>query len=128
MICVLYNLSKKKYVKHDITKEWLKSNGFRYNRIFSDEESEAYTCRFPVYKYGDFVTLDCEFIILIKTGEVIINVYDYNTRDKYASFYNCEYGNYDKILIIINEKIEKALDRLNIIEDDKNGSKSKKNK
>ena len=128
MICVVYNLSEKRYIKHNVTKEWLKSNGFRHNRIFSDEENEAFTYRFPVYKYGDFATLDCEIIILFKTGEVRINVYDYNTRDRYAPFYNCEYGNYDKVLIKINEKIDKELGRLNIREDNNNGSKGKKNK
>lgn len=120
------NLSEIRYIKKNVNKKWLKSNGFKHNRIFSNEESEAYTYRFPVYKYGDFVTLDCEFIILLKTGEVRINVYDYNTRSRYAPFYSCEYGNYDKVLTIINEKIERELDKFGIGRKDNNGSKESK--
>jgi len=106
----------------------LHQNGFRYNRIFSDEDNEAYTYRFSVYRYGDINTLDCELILILQTGEVSINVYDKNTRDKYAPFYNVEYGNYDKILDVINGRIEKELNKLDIRKDTRNGSKNKENK
>lgn len=123
----MYNQSVTEYIKHNVTQEWLKLNGFRYNKIFSDDGDEAYTYRFPVYKYGDFVTLECEIIILKQSGETKINVYDYNTRNKYAPFYNCEYGNYDNMLNKIKGRIEKELDRLNIKilrRDNGNGSKN----
>ena len=103
---------KYRYTKENVSKEWLKKNGFRINRMFSDEDSEAYTYRFPVYKHGDFNILECELTAILKTGEVRIDVYATNTRDKYASFYNCEYGNCDKMLAQINSKIEDVLNKL----------------
>lgn len=45
---IMEDVSKTTYKKKNITKEWLSSNGFRYNRLFSDDETEVYTYRFPV--------------------------------------------------------------------------------
>lgn len=125
---IIENLHKTKYTKRNVTKEWLYKNGFRYNKIFSDEENEVYTYRFSVYKYGDINVLECELVIVLQTGGVSINVYDKNTRNKYAPFYNVEYGNYDKILNVINNRIEKELERLDIRKDTNNGSKDKETK
>ena len=44
------------YTKPNVTKQWLLSNNFRYNTRLSDEESDVYTYRFPVYKYEKFTT------------------------------------------------------------------------
>lgn len=104
---------KCKYTKN-ADKEWFKKNGFRFNRIFSDEDSEAYTYRFPVYKHGDFNILECELTVILKTGEVRVDVYAANTRDRYAAFYNCEYGNYDRMLKEINRRIERELNKFGI--------------
>jgi len=90
--------------------------------------TKAYTYRFSVYKYVDTITLECELVFTLQNGEVIINVYDKNTRNKYTPFYNVEYGNYDKILKIINNRIEKELNKLDIRKDTRNGSKNKENK
>ena len=102
------------YIKSNATKQWLLSHGFRYNRSLSDDESEVYTYRFPVYKYEKFTTLEGEFCIVLGNDEVKINVYDYGTSDRYAPFYYCEYGNYDAILRIIWRNIEKQLRNLEI--------------
>lgn len=105
-----------KYIKSDVTKTWLIQNGFRYNKNLSTEESNVYTYRFPVYKYEKITTvLECELTLFIEDGTIAINVYDYGTNDKYAPFYYCEYGNYDKMLKIINEKISRELKKLGII-------------
>lgn len=45
------------YIKPNATKQWLLSHGFRYNRSLSDDESEVYTYRFPVYKIVNMVTM-----------------------------------------------------------------------
>ena len=87
-------------------------NGFRYNKNLSTEESNIYTYRFPVYKYEKLTVLECELTLFVEDGTVIVNVYDYGTNDKYALFYYCEYGNYDKMLKIINEKVYKELKKL----------------
>lgn len=98
-----------------LIKACLLHNGFRYNKAFSTTDSDIYTYRFPVYKYKKFTVLECELNIFMKDGNVSINVYNYGTNDKYAPFYHLEYGNYNKILKIINEKIDKELKQIGII-------------
>lgn len=107
-------MAKTRYKKKNITKDWLLSNNFRYNRLLSNNEEEVYTYRFPVYKYNKFTVLECEFKVVLGEEIISINVYDYNTNDKYAPFYYCEYGNYDKMLKEINGKIESVLKRMKI--------------
>ena len=108
------NLLKNEYIKKNITKEWLLSNGFKYNKIFSDEDTEIFTYRFPVYKYGRFTVLESELRVTIGNDKVIIDVYDYNTINRYAPFYYSEYGDYSIILKEIWIKIDKQLKELNI--------------
>lgn len=109
------------YKKTDVTKQWLLSHGFRYNRQLSDDDSEVYTYRFQVYKYKRFTTLECELGIILGEDEVRINVYDYGTSDRYAPFYYCEYGNYDAILRVIWRNIDKQLRNLGINKKDVDG-------
>lgn len=109
------------YKKTDVTKQWLFSHGFRYNRQLSDDDSEVYTYRFQVYKYKRFTTLECELGIILGEDEVRINVYDYGTSDRYAPFYYCEYGNYDAILRVIWRNIDKQLRNLGINKKDVDG-------
>ena len=101
--------SEMRYIKKNITKNWLISNGFRYNRLLSDEGIEIYTYRFPVLKHDKFTVLECELRTELNSSEIKINVYDYNTNSKYAPFYYCEYGTYNKLLEEIHNKISKKL-------------------
>ena len=103
-------------VKPFVTKKWLLSHDFYYNKIFSDEDFDAYSYRFPVYKYGTYTTLECELTVILGDNHLRINVYDYNTRDKYAPFYCCDYGNYDKILDTLVKNIDKKIKQLGFIE------------
>lgn len=103
-----------KYYKQNISKECLTSNGFKYRKSLSDEETNIYTYRFPVFKYKRMTVLECELNISLEDGEVKLNVFDYGTNDKFAAFYYCEYGNYDKMLQIIWNKIEYMLGKLQI--------------
>lgn len=105
-----------KYYKQNISKEWLVTNGFRYNKNLSDEETSVYTYRFPVFKYEKMIVLECELNIALEDGEVKLNVYDYGTNDKYAPFYYCEYGDYNQMLKVINDKIKYMLGKLEIKE------------
>lgn len=107
-------LSNIKLIKKDVIKEWLKSNGFCYNRIFSDEENESYSIRFPVYKYVNATTLECELIITLGKDEVNVDVYSYETREIYEPFYYYEYGNYEKLLKVIWKNIDDKLRQLGI--------------
>ena len=122
------DLVENMYIKENVSKEWLQSNGFRRNRIFSNNEIDLYTYRFPVYRYGDTCTLECELSIVLQSGRVNIDVYDYSTRNKYAPFYCVKYGNYSNIVNQINEKIQIELKRLEIMEEKTYGSKNKENK
>ena len=103
----MIQVDNKKYVKQNISKEWLIANGFHYNKILSNEDGEVYTYRFPVYKYEGFIVLECELMARLDEGDVLINVYEYSTTNKYAPFYYQEYGNYDKMLECIWTKINK---------------------
>lgn len=97
-----------------MTKEWLLNNGFKYSRPLSNDDASVYTYRFPVFKYKKMIVLECELGVILEENDISINVYDYGTNDKYASFYYCEYGNYDRILKNIWDKIERMLDKLQI--------------
>ena len=122
-------INKRSYRKSDMTKEWLLSNGFRYNRLSSDTDTDVYTYKFPVYKYERFTILECELKVILGENRVYIDVYDYNTLNRYAPFYYMEYGNYTVMLKEIWQKIDRELKRLGIItEEKKNGSKNKENK
>jgi len=104
-----------KYYKKNPTRTWLINNNFKYSRIFSDEEQTVYTHRFPVHKYGCFVTLECEIQMDVSNGRIIdINVYDYGSRSLYAPFYYSEYGNYTLMLNSINNKILNKFKKLGI--------------
>lgn len=103
-------------IKCRLTKNQLLSKGFRFSRAFSDDKNEVYTYRFPVYKYEKMIILECELRVLLGEDEIYINVYDYNTNDRYAPFYYCEYGNYNRMLKEINGKIKNELKKLQIVE------------
>ena len=124
------NFSKSKYIKRNMTKDWLVSNGFHYNRIFSNNDADVYTYRFPVYKYERFIILECEMKVILGEDNVYINVFDYNTLNRYAPFYYMEYGNYTSMLKEIWQKIDKELNKLGIkkitmAKENGNGSKNK---
>ena len=103
----------KKYYRPNITKEWIRKSPFRYS--FNDFEEVAYTYRFPVYKSGSFVTLECEITIFDKTGDTKLNVYEYGTRNKYAAFYCDIYGK-NSVLNSVHKKIENELRKLGIVQ------------
>ena len=65
-------------------------------------------------KNGYFVTLECEFSCIETTGEIRVDVYEYGTRNKYASFYCVEYGDYSVMLNTINKKINSELKKLGV--------------
>ena len=107
----------KKYKIKNASKKFLESHGFRYNSIFSNNEETYYSRIFPAYKWLDYVTLFCEIRVLLETREVTIDVYDNPyTRARYAPFYYVACGNYDPILEIIYNNINKVLTELNITE------------
>lgn len=108
------NVSKIKFFKRNMTKEWLSQNGFHYNRLFSNNDMDVYTYRFPVYKYERFTILECELKVILGEDNVYVNVFDYNTLNRYAPFYYMEFGNYTLMLKEIWQKIDKELNKLGV--------------
>ena len=92
------------------TKDDLYNKGFHYNKLMSDD-TDFYSMRFPVHKYNKHVTLEGEILVELQTGDVIINVYNFGTNDRYTPFYNLDYGKYE-ILESINKVIEEHLKKI----------------
>lgn len=92
------------------TKDDLYSKGFHYNKLMSDE-TDFYSLRFPVHKYKKYITLECELAVELQTGDVVINVFNYGTNERYTPFYNQDYGRYE-ILNSIYKAIEEQLKKI----------------
>jgi len=92
------------------TKEDLIKKGFHYNKSMSDD-MEVYSLRFPVHKYKKHITLEAELAIVLQTGEVIINVFNYGTNERYFHYYNQEYGKCE-LLDSINKEISNKLNKI----------------
>ena len=120
------NINQSEYFRPNMTKDWLISNGFRYNRLFSGEDADVYTYRFSVFKYDCFTVLD--FKAILGESTITIDVYDTNTINRYAPFYYQEYGNYDKMLKEIREKINHTITKLGIEKRINNECKGKETK
>ena len=97
------------------TKDELYSKGFHYNKLMSDDVTDCYSIRFPVYKYKKTIVLECELVVELQTCRVITNVFNYGTNDVYLPYYNREYGNYP-ILDSINEAIRAQYKKLGVKE------------
>lgn len=107
-------MSDKKYVKKNVSQEWLLAHGFHYSRVYSDFYGDAYTYVFPVYKYKNNTVLECELCIYLD-GEVRVNVYDYNTKEIYHSFYNNTYDGIDNtVLKVVNRNISNKLKKFGV--------------
>lgn len=109
--------NKRLYFKENVTKTWLASNNFRYDRSLSDEENNVYTYRFPVHQHNNIATLECELVIFMDGNSqsmVKVNVYESNTKEQYNPFYYIEFGKYDTLLKFVNKKIHEKLKELGI--------------
>lgn len=104
-----------RYVKEGVNKKWLQKHNFMYNKNYSDDETEVYSYRFPVYKHESYTVLECELSVVFGDPTVIINVYDYGSTAKYAPFYYAEYGVWDKMLTVIWRNIDRKLKQLDIV-------------
>ena len=103
----------KKYIKKYITRDWLYSNNFRYNRMYSTDKEAVYSQRFIVSRYLGIPILECEILVYYPEGLVQVNVYKAGTREKYPAFYDRDYGK-NKSVDAIDNKISKKLKKLNI--------------
>lgn len=109
-------MAEYEYVKTGrVDEQWLTANGFTFDKIRSDKECDAYTYRFPVYKYEGTVVLDGEITIWPDENNMIrINCYEHATRNIFARFYYWEYGTDDTYMEVINRKFERKLEEFGV--------------
>lgn len=104
------------YVKTGkITDRWLSMNDFHYDKIMSDKKCEAYSHRFPVYKYEGLTVIDGVITIWPNEDNLIrVNCYEHGTRNLFARFYYWEYGTDDRYMNVINGRIAAKMRELGI--------------
>lgn len=106
-------LRKHIYKMKNVSKEHLYDIGFYYSSKYSDNENIFYTCKFPVYKYKNKITLECILTVNLLTKDVVIDVYGANMKS-YAPFYNDRFCTNNKVLSKINILIQKKLQEFGI--------------
>ena len=92
------------------TRDELYKKGFRYNKLLSDDQTDFFSYRFPVHRYKNVPTLECELNVSLQTGNILIHVYKAGTNENYIPFYNSEYGKYtiiDEINAVITKQLVK---------------------
>jgi len=118
----MVNMQNYKPVKN-ITKDMLKENNFR-------NIDGYYSYRFPVYSYKKDPLLWATFYIDLDNFNCSINVTD-NNGNTYAAYYNTVYGQNNKVVDIINKRIETQLSvfiKNKLIKQKKANNKLNKNK
>ena len=103
------------YILKNHTIENLKSLGFRrYSLISSDEKKlPYYIYRFPVNKYLDTTTLECELVINSDTGDMRVDVRDMD-HDLFSMFYNEPTESSKGFLLKIKNKILSEFKKLGL--------------
>lgn len=97
--------------------QWFTNHNFTYSSVYSKcNDENIYLYRFPVLRYENYITLECEFMASESSGEVNVNVYDYNTRSKYAPWYYNDNEIHDKICDKIRQRIDAEAHKLDIEE------------
>lgn len=109
---IAYNTYKKP--KNKITHKWLMDNGFYASKIYTTTDYQAWTKRFPAYKFGNSIVIEAE-IVIYSDGEVVVNAFDGSSRSRWASFYSMDVTN-SVPLEVVTEKIKNTLKELGITE------------
>ena len=108
--CLIYD------IKTPITPQWLNKNGFKTSSLFSSPSETVYYKRIPAYHYNLSVILDAEFVLYPTANELRVNVYDTTSRSFYASWYNRQYGGENRVVKLIDQKIEHELIKLGVLQ------------
>lgn len=107
-------IAETKWHKKDINTKWLFANGFRFNKEYSDKDSDVYTYLFPVYKYNKIPLYECMIIIYCDNGEVNMRVQDCKTKSLYPQFYYDSQNNHTCLINKIERVILNELKKLEI--------------
>lgn len=108
------NILNNRHKIANYSKEYLKSCGFRFKKAICKDDIDTFTYKFPVYKYNDNQSIiDCIITVNPQNGEVFMSVVQQD-GNIYAPFYTNDYGNYGRILNIINRTILHEFARLSI--------------
>lgn len=103
------------FYKPEVTKDWLRQNGFRYAKDYSDE-TDIYIKRVPLHKYKRETTIEGEIAMNATTGDTTVNVMVARTKSLYPTYYNTFYGNQEGgLLCEIDRNILKEFKKLGII-------------
>ncbi len=111
--------------KDNRNKAWMANNYFRYDSKRSGNNESIYCYAFPVWRSGDFITLEARITVTLETGIVETDVYDVGFRGKYAPYY-LKPAYYEPLLQEINNKIERKLKEFNIHESESGDSEISK--
>ena len=96
---------------------WLVENNFHFDPKRSGEGESYYYYTFPVWRSGDFITLEAKIAVILETGKVTTDVYDMSFKGKYAPYY-LEPTYYEPLLDKIRAKIEDKCKTFSIREED----------
>lgn len=107
------------YGKRGMTRKWLQSHGFKPNLDMSVADTDVFTYRFPIYKYGKQTMYECELNTTIPVNrhyasKVTIEVIDSQANKPYYPFYHNEWGRYDTLFNKFNEEIDVKLKKLGL--------------
>lgn len=113
---MIEKMAYKEYKLRNPDKKILVKYGFKYNKATSTSGQEIYVYRFPVHKYKQYVTLECEMSVNITDNKVKINVYKWDTNEEYSPFYANNYGCFEELIKRINNKIKSVFHSINVEE------------
>jgi len=98
-------------------KAWLMDNYFHYDPKRSNDGESMYVYSFPVWRSGDFITLEAKISVILETGKVQTDVYDTSFKGRYAPYY-MKPSYYEPLLDKIRVKIEDKYKTFGIREED----------
>lgn len=96
----------KPYSLKNKSQKWLEDNEFRYAKHLS-KDGDVFIKTFPVWKDGDWVTLECQLSYIADLEKVFIDVLDCNNRCEYLPFYRDDCGPNELIPKIEKQIIQK---------------------
>ena len=107
------------YVMKDCSLKKLEKNGFAKHIGLSGIGETYYTYRFVVYHYRGIPTIEAELIVCLETGDTTVEVFDKNTRSRYAGWYlrgTLGYAGSNLVVKDIDDKIRKKMKKFDIKE------------
>lgn len=109
----MVDTSKIKFNIPNVTIKDLSSHGFKC--IYSNPEETFFSRHYPIYKYKNKCTIDCEIIVEVNTGDVSIKMLNANTKTLYPLFYNQHLLYAQPMINKINENLMDILNKIGAV-------------